>query len=288
MPKTNPPRASDWRILVLDEHASHTIEDFMFTTYKNKVQLVFLPPHTSHKTQPLDRSVFGPLKTYFRQTTKALGAHTASAAVNKRRFLYAYLDSSKAGMTSRNIMSGFKKTGIWPFNPKAVLDNPEAIVEDEALPATPPRASTPTHTALDELGNPIGIFQTPQKSRDLYGQLQAVSRDVRLVIGKAGKALDQKNATIAGLKAQVDYLTTELEAHRPHTRKKVRESGNDKFASIQEIVEAQQASQQPPKRRRQGGGSTQTTRTPVRQKVVEQAQEMIVHRLDRIHEQEEG
>ncbi|KAK4187341.1 hypothetical protein QBC35DRAFT_452352 [Podospora australis] len=113
------------------------MKDFMYTAYKNKVHL-------------------------FRQTTKTLGAHAASAAVNKRRFLYAYLEAFEGGITPKGVRSDFKKTGIWPFNPKGIMDDPTAIVEDEVLPTNPLRATTPPPGPMAGLGDPIGVFKATQ------------------------------------------------------------------------------------------------------------------------------
>ncbi|KAK4125352.1 hypothetical protein N657DRAFT_644219 [Parathielavia appendiculata] len=46
LPQTKP-QGDEWRLLVLDEHSSHTTGDFMATARLNKVQLVYLPAHTS-------------------------------------------------------------------------------------------------------------------------------------------------------------------------------------------------------------------------------------------------
>ena len=47
-----------------------------------------------------------------------------------------------------------------------------------------------------------------------------------------------KNVEIAGLKAQVTFLTEELEAYKPRKRKKVKRSTNNRFTTIQEITTA--------------------------------------------------
>ena len=278
--ETKPQRPSDWRILILDEHSSHLNDDFMFLAFKHKVQLIYLPPHTSHKTQPLDRSVFGPLKNYFRQHTKALAGYTAAAAINKRRFLYCYRDASREGMTSGNLRSGFRKTGIWPFNPSIVMDDPEAVLDNEALPARPPTPpQLPTAGEQD-------LFSTPQKSSDLRTmqlvvreQLSPTNRHIRTLFHKAGKSLDLKNAEIAALRQQVLHLQTELEVHKPHTRTRVKESGNERFARISDIATAQKASERAPKRRKTGARAEEH--------IVEEAEEMIVHGLDKIRRVEE-
>ena len=52
-------------VLIMDNHERHISLDA--STYANAqgVHVVTLPPHTSHKTQPLDISVFSPIKTNY-------------------------------------------------------------------------------------------------------------------------------------------------------------------------------------------------------------------------------
>ena len=49
-------------LLVLDGHTSHYQPELIRYAWENAVILVCLPPHTTHKTQPLDTSVFRSLK----------------------------------------------------------------------------------------------------------------------------------------------------------------------------------------------------------------------------------
>ncbi|XP_046687436.1 uncharacterized protein LOC124373085 [Homalodisca vitripennis] len=51
-------------ILLLDNHESHLSADVLDLFKDNGVTLLSFPPHCSHKLQPLDRSVYGPLKKY--------------------------------------------------------------------------------------------------------------------------------------------------------------------------------------------------------------------------------
>ncbi|GFR80196.1 tigger transposable element-derived protein [Elysia marginata] len=59
-------------ILILDNHKSHLSLEALEFAKKKCIHILTLPPHTSHKTQPLDRTVFGPLKTYFNAAANAL------------------------------------------------------------------------------------------------------------------------------------------------------------------------------------------------------------------------
>ncbi|KAK4074662.1 hypothetical protein Purlil1_12881 [Purpureocillium lilacinum] len=67
IPRTEPADPAERRLLVLDGHGSHETVDFMYLCYQHKIHLLFLPPHTSHVLQPLDLSVFPPLKHYYRK-----------------------------------------------------------------------------------------------------------------------------------------------------------------------------------------------------------------------------
>jgi len=69
-------------------------------------------------------------------------------------------------------------------------------------------------------------------------------------------------------------------ALKPYTRKRVREPPNDKFARIKDIIKAQEASMKPPKRRR-------ITRRMELEPMVEEAQEMIIHGLNRLRRAQE-
>lgn len=50
-------------ILVNDNYESHLPVDAMDNAKDHGVYLITLPPLTSNRTQPLDLSVFGPMKT---------------------------------------------------------------------------------------------------------------------------------------------------------------------------------------------------------------------------------
>ena len=59
------PTADSPVLLILDGHTSHTRNiDIIDLARQNNVQLLSIPPHSSHKIQPLDRSFMGPLKKY--------------------------------------------------------------------------------------------------------------------------------------------------------------------------------------------------------------------------------
>ena len=55
----------------MDNHQSHLAVDCLMFAKENGIHIITLPPHTSLKTQPLDRSVFGPMNKYYNSCVNA-------------------------------------------------------------------------------------------------------------------------------------------------------------------------------------------------------------------------
>ena len=55
------------QVLIMDGHNSHNFVELIDSAKENNIILVELPEHTSHHLQPLDKSVFGPLKKAYNE-----------------------------------------------------------------------------------------------------------------------------------------------------------------------------------------------------------------------------
>lgn len=49
-------------LLIYDGHGSHTTAEMRNLAELHNIELFCLPPHTTHRTQPLDVGIFGPLQ----------------------------------------------------------------------------------------------------------------------------------------------------------------------------------------------------------------------------------
>lgn len=49
-------------LLILDGHGSHLTDRMIELAIEHDIHLYCLPPHTTHRLQPLDVGVFGPLQ----------------------------------------------------------------------------------------------------------------------------------------------------------------------------------------------------------------------------------
>ncbi|EMD63976.1 hypothetical protein COCSADRAFT_36576 [Bipolaris sorokiniana ND90Pr] len=79
-----------------------------------------LPSHTSHKLQPCDVGVFGPLKTAYRDEVERL-CRGGLEAVSKEHFTSVYKPARETAITRRNIIAAWAASGLSPFNPERVL-----------------------------------------------------------------------------------------------------------------------------------------------------------------------
>ena len=84
-------------------------------TYSN-IYLLFLPPYASHVFQPFDLSVFGPIKVHYCTAIRNLIYQLNDCLINKRSFLECYSKVRQYGLNEKNILAGWKATGLWPIN----------------------------------------------------------------------------------------------------------------------------------------------------------------------------
>jgi hypothetical protein len=63
-----------------------------------------------------DQSVFGPFKAAYKKELGLYAEWDASIVIGKRNSIICYNKARKAALTSKNIISGCKWTGLWPVN----------------------------------------------------------------------------------------------------------------------------------------------------------------------------
>ena len=120
-------------LLILDGHKTHTKNlALIHFARDNGIVIVSLPPHTSHKLKPLDRSFLKPLKCAYNAACSSwLRQHPGRRiTVDKIGELFntAYMKAA----TMDSAVSGFRCTGIVPFN-RDILPSSEFLLDPREL-----------------------------------------------------------------------------------------------------------------------------------------------------------
>ncbi|KAI4470790.1 dde superfamily endonuclease [Holotrichia oblita] len=106
----------------IHNHSSHRSLNVIKYCRENSINLLSLPPHASHKVQPLDKGYFGPLKTAYSQATDNWLVTNPGKAITQKQvaglFKTPYYEVSNLDKAVR----AFETTGIWPYNPDQFND----------------------------------------------------------------------------------------------------------------------------------------------------------------------
>ena len=99
----------------------------------NGVIMLSLPPHCTHRMQPLDVSFFKPLKEYYNRACEAFLRTNVGRRVQVDNVSALFCTAYTKAVTMSTAVNGFRKTGIWPCN-RFALEGYEA--EEIGSPST--------------------------------------------------------------------------------------------------------------------------------------------------------
>jgi len=137
-------RSGPPQLLICDRHSSHNNIEFIELARKENIVIIELPSHTSHWTQPLDRSFFNSLKNRW-NTEVANFTQITGVPVGHGQFFRMFSKAWESASEPSVITNGFKATCIFPFNPEAIPDEaykPSMLYEQ-------PQPQEPQHVPTD-------------------------------------------------------------------------------------------------------------------------------------------
>lgn len=161
------------RILINDGFGPHESLEVLQFCHENNIILCRMPSHTSHKLQPCDVAVFGPLKTAYREAVEEL-ERGGVKIIGKQHFTLLYDQARQVAFTPHNIKSGWAKTGLFPFDPNKVLQGMQK----------PPAQACQSSLAVDTARTDEPL-RTPVTSEHLVSLRRAIEQNVH--------ALDDRN-----------------------------------------------------------------------------------------------
>ncbi|KAE8190035.1 hypothetical protein CF336_g5475, partial [Tilletia laevis] len=173
------------RLLIFDGHGSHCTKQFIDFCDQQEIIPFSLPPHSSHILQPLDVAVFQPYKHWHREAIDA-ATRTGCTNFSKTEFLAALNGIRMHTMKANTIKTGFRRTGIHPYDPTQVLSKYPNPTSQSSMPppisfSTPPGSpdvpSTPRtirtlSRSAQQIEDRYGLELSPSVSRFIRGSLQ--------------------------------------------------------------------------------------------------------------------
>lgn len=100
-------------LLILDNHEGHISLKALDIAKTKIIILLTIPPHTSHRFQPPDKSVYGQFKSYYNRAFDGWMRLNPGQTANKYQIPGCVNEAFMSSMTPRNISSGFRTTGIF-------------------------------------------------------------------------------------------------------------------------------------------------------------------------------
>ena len=128
--------------MVQDGHKSHMTVDLIDLARANDVILFNLPPHTTHATQPLDKSIFKPLKSAFANALKSVTFARQDFTLSKSDFPRMFTEPYDKTCTPFRVKQSFADAGICPFDPSKIKVDVLGPSEHFQVTTTPPSSES--------------------------------------------------------------------------------------------------------------------------------------------------
>lgn len=117
-------------LLLMDSHLSHMLNyPFMSLMKEYNVTVLAFPPHTTHLLQPLDKVPFKEMEQHWNRALRKHNRETGGKKLTKGEFFSTFNMPYLKAFTPRNIIAGFKATGIYPVEEGKVK-------EEKLIPST--------------------------------------------------------------------------------------------------------------------------------------------------------
>lgn len=119
-------------LLILDGHGSHLTDRMIELAIEHDIHLYCLPPHTTHRLQPLDVGVFGPLQRRWEERCDDVVV-TTGESIQTEDVVKEYLTVRSMTFQTQTIIAAWAKTGIRPLNPSIFTHEDFAPSSDTSI-----------------------------------------------------------------------------------------------------------------------------------------------------------
>lgn len=107
-------------LLIFDGASCHLDHSIVDAAEQHNITLLCLPSNTTHELQPMDKSVFRSFEHHWDEQVLLFWTKYKDRVLTKQRFGEIFSIVWDKALTPANIRSGFRATGIFPYNPDAI------------------------------------------------------------------------------------------------------------------------------------------------------------------------
>jgi hypothetical protein len=178
--------------------------------------------------------VFSALKTAYREQVETL-YRRGSNTVGKEHFIALYQRVRSSAMVSRHILSGWSKTGLFPFNPDRVLRD---IQPPPPAPLQVDAALAPRFRSEEPLQTPTTAEGLRMLCGKIFREARSLDSDRKILLRHLTHAPEKAFADRSPLENENGQLLLQNDEKR-RRNKPSRKVENAKIMSYEDIVEAQ-------------------------------------------------
>jgi len=142
------PTKEDPVLLIVDNHSSRMSMEAVEYCRENHAVMLSLPPHSTHKIQPLDVTFYGPFKTYYSQSCDNWTTNHPGRAITEMQVPGLVRIAYEKAATQHIARKGFMVTGIYPYNPNIFdkSDYAPSLTSDRPIDVGTPNSVNPQVT----------------------------------------------------------------------------------------------------------------------------------------------
>ncbi|XP_046387622.1 MFS-type transporter clz9-like [Ischnura elegans] len=223
-------------LLILDGHATHTKSiDFIIKARENNTTVVCLPPHCSHKLQPLDVSFMAPFKTYCIQEFENFFRNNPGRAITQFQISRLLGEAFLRAAVPATAINGFRKCGIFPYDPDVFCDADFLPSEVSDIPMTDctigaslqsgggepdPAPQKKRTTDESEKGQDVGLMINPRNGGEDVGEMVKVNLPNNEDLAVAGPSGLNKSSFAISPRDIIPLPKQTLTKQRKQNRKK--------------------------------------------------------------------
>ena len=149
----------------MDNHISHLSPDIISLAQENNVELLCLPPHSTHLLQPLDKGYFNLLKSQMAEISVALG-YAGTRLVPREKFP-KILQFAMSKISGSKVAASFRGTGIYPYNSKAANNPIKSQPVQSTSPEKPSEDNLCSHCGADKENILVKLGLIPASLQDI-------------------------------------------------------------------------------------------------------------------------